>query len=67
MILTRVVFVPWNRCVFNASLSDEEMPDISGETFKALQQRDLVMNIWRDGSWGSFRHLPALAGMLHVF
>ncbi|KAG8183232.1 hypothetical protein JTE90_014407 [Oedothorax gibbosus] len=26
--------------------------------YKHLQEKSLVMNVWREGEWGSFRHVP---------
>ena len=36
------------------------MPEISKESkdFLDLVEKDMVMNIWRYGKWGSFRHIP---------
>ena len=44
------------------------MPLISleSETFQKLQERDLVINVYRDGKWGSFRHLPIQQGMHYI-
>ena len=45
------------RCVFNAQLNGSS-PNIKlSEEMKNIQQRDLAMNIYRNGKWGSFRHL----------
>ena len=30
--------------------------------FQSLVHKDLVMNIFRDGQWGSFRHIPIDTG-----
>ena len=43
------------RCIFNASDKTLELDD---GLFKSLQQKDLVMNIFMDDKWGSFRHFP---------
>lgn len=39
------------RCILNTSDSDRPLSE-------GLVKHDMVMNVWRDGSWGSFRHLP---------
>ncbi|CAN8007378.1 unnamed protein product, partial [Ixodes pacificus] len=48
------------RCVFNASLKGGANPvaDFQPASLehKELVERDLVMNVYRDGKWGSFRH-----------
>ncbi|XP_077526185.1 fatty acid synthase-like isoform X2 [Haemaphysalis longicornis] len=52
------------RCVFDASLNGTNKaakfipndPD-----FKELLEKDLVMNIYKDGQWGSYRHVIAKA------
>lgn len=48
------------RCVFNASLKGGANPvanfQPASSEHKELVERDLVMNVYRDGKWGSFRH-----------
>ncbi|XP_013390789.1 fatty acid synthase isoform X1 [Lingula anatina] len=48
------------RCIFNAS--EGNLPDscmeMESPTFMSLRQKDLVMNVYRHGQWGSFRHMP---------
>ncbi|CAN8002218.1 unnamed protein product [Ixodes hexagonus] len=48
------------RCVFNASFKGTAGPVASfkpaSPEHKELVERDLVMNVYRDGKWGSFRH-----------
>ncbi|XP_006825448.1 fatty acid synthase-like, partial [Saccoglossus kowalevskii] len=47
------------RCIFNASLeNDAKLLDLGDKTLKKIMQQDLVMNIYRDGKWGSFHHVP---------
>ena len=57
------------RCLFNASLTEEgrktQLPPMDSAEFAALAQKDLVMNVYRDGHWGSFRHLPFASGNYH--
>ncbi|XP_064478735.1 fatty acid synthase-like [Ornithodoros turicata] len=48
------------RCVFDGSLkSPGKLPsfDLNSAFYKDVLEKDLVMNIYRDGQWGSFRHL----------
>ncbi|KAL3216030.1 hypothetical protein MRX96_033213 [Rhipicephalus microplus] len=47
------------RCVFDASQKESSrVSDFSpgNAAYKQLVERDLVMNIYRDGHWGSYRH-----------
>lgn len=48
------------RGILCSNLKSSQVPEISTDSaeFKALVQKDLVANIFRDGSWGSMRHLP---------
>ncbi|KAG8129130.1 hypothetical protein E2320_015873, partial [Naja naja] len=49
------------RCLFISSLNAASpSPSInsSAKEMQTILQNDLVMNIYRDGKWGSFRHLP---------
>lgn len=47
------------RAVFNASLSPKHaLPDFALDhpLYREIRKRDLVMNIFRDGEWGTMRH-----------
>jgi len=49
------------RCIFNSNLSlDSKNTQITtnSEEYQSILQKDLVMNVFRDGVWGSFRHIP---------
>ncbi|KAM3843635.1 fatty acid synthase [Vipera latastei] len=49
------------RCLFISSLSGASPRPPTNSSAKEMQtilKNDLVMNIYRDGKWGSFRHLP---------
>ena len=53
-----------SRCI----LSDVTLPDLSeanllkSELFKDLLKKDLLFNVYKDGKWGSYRHLPLDTG-----
>ncbi|XP_026523135.1 fatty acid synthase [Notechis scutatus] len=49
------------RCLFISNLnaaSPNPPINSSAKEMQTILQNDLVMNIYRDGKWGSFRHLP---------
>lgn len=49
------------RCVFISNLNPSSAvppTSLSSLEMQNIVQRDLVMNVYRDGKWGSFRHLP---------
>ncbi|XP_063149333.1 fatty acid synthase [Candoia aspera] len=49
------------RCLFISNLnaaSPNPPTNSSAKEMQTILQNDLVMNIYRDGKWGSFRHLP---------
>lgn len=37
---------------------------MDSQDFATLMKKDLVMNVFRDGQWGSFRHLPLTTGQM---
>lgn len=46
-------------CVFVSNLNESSAaPDLQQDhrSIQAVLQKDLVMNVFRDGRWGSFRH-----------
>lgn len=48
------------RYIFVSNLKESSvMPDLNvkGSVFKSIMQKDLVMNIYRDGHWGVFCHI----------
>lgn len=54
-----VFFLLPNRCAFVSNLSKgAEVPSLvpTQKEMKALLKKDLVMNVYRDGLWGVFRH-----------
>ncbi|NXK65451.1 FAS synthase, partial [Sylvietta virens] len=49
------------RCVFISNLNPSSAvppTNLSSLEMQKIVQKDLVMNVYRDGKWGSFRHLP---------
>ncbi len=49
------------RCIFNTNLSKDSQitqHTSSSSISQSILQKDLVMNVFRDGEWGSFRHIP---------
>ncbi|XP_049520499.1 LOW QUALITY PROTEIN: fatty acid synthase-like [Dermacentor silvarum] len=50
------------RCLFNASLNTSNETDFSprNPAYNDILTKDLVMNIYRDGQWGSFRQMSPL-------
>ncbi|NXA99354.1 FAS synthase, partial [Cnemophilus loriae] len=49
------------RCVFISNLTPSSAvppTSLSSLEMQKIVQKDLVMNVYRDGKWGSFRHLP---------
>uniref|UniRef100_A0A8C0C2X1 Fatty acid synthase n=1 Tax=Buteo japonicus TaxID=224669 RepID=A0A8C0C2X1_9AVES len=49
------------RCVFVSNLNPSSAvppTSLSSLEMQKIVQSDLVMNVYRDGKWGSFRHLP---------
>ncbi|NXG73396.1 FAS synthase, partial [Baryphthengus martii] len=49
------------RCVFISNLNPSSAVPPTSHSSPEMQkivQSDLVMNVYRDGKWGSFRHLP---------
>lgn len=59
--MTTLVF----RCVFISNLNPSSAvppTSLSSLEMQKIVQKDLVMNVYRDGKWGSFRHLPLQQG-----
>ncbi|KAM9281576.1 fatty acid synthase [Morus bassanus] len=49
------------RCVFISNLNPSSAvppTNLSSLEMQKIVKSDLVMNVYRDGNWGSFRHLP---------
>jgi len=44
------------RCIFNAGTS--KLPDIESEDIKNVKKKDLAINVYCNGQWGTYRHLP---------
>lgn len=50
------------RCILNDTVEEKSL-NLTPETFSVLQENNLVMNVYKDGSWGSFRHIPIVEGI----
>ncbi|CAH1774053.1 unnamed protein product [Owenia fusiformis] len=47
------------RCVFNADNSDVgTSSEQKAEVVEKIMKNDLLMNVHKDGEWGTFRHIP---------
>ena len=57
------------RGVLCSNLKSSKLPEISADSaeFKALARKDLLLNVFRDGCWGSFRHMPIPVGKFLQF
>lgn len=54
-----VFYLPVASCVFVSNLNDtSEVPDLQPgqKMMQPVLEADLVMNVLRNGRWGSFRH-----------
>ena len=59
------MFLVPSRCLFYSSLTDGgEVTVPTDEQLSAVFRKDLVMNVFRNGVFGSFRHSPLLSGSL---
>lgn len=59
-----VFFIVSYRCILFSNLKSSEVPDMSesSQEFLSLIQKDMAVNVYRDGQWGSFRHIPIRTG-----
>ena len=54
------------RCIFNAG--SKKLPSLTSAEIRRIKQKDLVMNVYNNGLWGSYRHLPLqVAGEWRLF
>jgi len=44
------------------SAHHENLPDPDSEKFRCILEKDLVMNVFKSGKWGSMRHVPLPKG-----
>ncbi|XP_072311635.1 fatty acid synthase [Eucyclogobius newberryi] len=54
------------RCAFISNLNESSaIPSLvpSEKALQSLLYKDLVMNVWRDGEWGAFRHQLLTSGL----
>merc|ERR1719204_2085057 len=47
------------RCLYTNSHSTELVTDSSSTLFQSLLSKDLAMNVYCHGHWGSYRHVPS--------
>lgn len=50
-----------HRCILNDTYEEGGLK-LSEEYFSVLQEKNLVINIYKNGIWGSFRHIPIEEG-----
>jgi len=62
------LFVFMSRCLFHSPVTagDQATTPTDEQRF-AVFQKDLVMNVFRNGVFGSFRHIPLLTGVFMFF
>ena len=55
------LFCSYFRCIFNC---DKKAIDLSTETSdtKEMFQKNMMINVYKNGQWGSFRHVPLTNG-----
>ena len=54
-----------SRCLLYSPVTADDQATVpTQEQLSVVFQKDLVMNVFRDGKFGSFRHLPLLSGCL---
>jgi len=57
-----------SRCLLHSPVTaSSELLVPTDEQLSAVFQKDLVMNVFRDGVFGSFRHIPLLSGWLSIY
>jgi len=54
-----------SRCLLYSPVTADDQATVpTQEQLSVVFHKDLVMNVFRDGKFGSFRHLPLLSGCL---
>ena len=57
------VFLPFDRCLcYLSTTTTGQLPAPTDEQLSDVFQKDLVMNVFRNGAFGSFRHVPLQSG-----
>jgi len=57
-----------SRCLLNSPVTDSsELIVPTDEELSAVFQKDLLMNVFRDGVFGSFRHVSLHSGWLSFY
>jgi len=49
-----------SRCLFYSPVTDGDQ--VTDEQLSAVFQKDLIMNVFRNGVFGSFRHIALMSG-----
>ena len=47
------------RCIFNM---DQQQASLDNGTMESLVNRDVLNNVFKNGQWGSYRHVPLDSG-----
>lgn len=64
------VFPPSTSCAFVSNLNESAVtPKLQPgqEVMQSVLEKDLVMNVYRDGHWGAFRHQLVTAGNIFFY
>lgn len=62
-------FPPSTSCAFVSNLNESAItPKLQPgqEVMQSVLEKDLVMNVYRDGHWGAFRHQLVTAGNIFL-
>jgi len=61
--MNAIMFVFLSRCLLYSLVSaSDKVTRPTDEQLSAVFKKDLAMNVFRDGVFGSFRHLPLISG-----
>ena len=61
--MNALMFVFLSRCLLYSPVSaSDKVTRPTDEQLSAVFKKDLAMNVFRDGVFGSFRHLPLISG-----
>jgi len=58
-----MLFVFVSRCLFYSPISGSSQANVpTDEQLREAFEKDLIMNVFRNGEFGSFRHIPFQSG-----